>query len=132
MKNKYKDYRTDYYALSGKASDVARQLAFAGIAVVWVFKQQEVAKVTLPEVLVLPALLFVVALALDLLQYVFATLIWGQLVQHYADKVGEDEVIETSKVRNWPALCCFWLKISFVFAGYGFLVSYFLSILKTV
>lgn len=31
------DYLASYYELSGKASDVSRQLAFAGIAVIWVF-----------------------------------------------------------------------------------------------
>ena len=38
---KLSDYRETYYEFSGKASDVTRQLAFAGIAIVWIFKIEE-------------------------------------------------------------------------------------------
>jgi hypothetical protein len=31
-------YRQDFYDFSGKASDASRQLAFAAIAVIWLFK----------------------------------------------------------------------------------------------
>ena len=33
-----KDYRADFYTFTGKASDITRQLAFAGIALIWIFK----------------------------------------------------------------------------------------------
>jgi len=34
------DYRDDFYTYSGKASDISRQLAFAGIAIIWIFKKE--------------------------------------------------------------------------------------------
>ncbi len=35
---KLSDYRETYYEFSGKLSDVSRQLSFAGIALIWLFK----------------------------------------------------------------------------------------------
>jgi hypothetical protein len=32
------DYQKDSYEFSGKASEISRQLAFAAIAVIWLFK----------------------------------------------------------------------------------------------
>jgi hypothetical protein len=38
MKKTVEDYRKTSYEFSGKASDASRQLAFAAIAVIWLFK----------------------------------------------------------------------------------------------
>jgi hypothetical protein len=38
---KLQDYRNDFYLFSGKASDISRQLAFAAIAIIWIFKRTE-------------------------------------------------------------------------------------------
>jgi len=34
---KLKEYKADFYELSGKASEINRQIAFAGIAIIWIF-----------------------------------------------------------------------------------------------
>ena len=41
MGKKIEDYREDFYFFTGKASEVNRQLAIAGIAVIWIFKNPE-------------------------------------------------------------------------------------------
>ena len=72
------DYRKDFYEFSGKASDITRQLAFAAIAVIWLFKTDApTGEITIPPALILPGILIVASLAADLLQYVAASLIWG-------------------------------------------------------
>jgi len=74
---KLSDYRETYYEFSGKASEVARKLAFAGIAVVWIFKASGTSSPKIPFDLYFPTGLFVLTLAFDLFQYVSATIVWG-------------------------------------------------------
>lgn len=128
---KLKDYRNDYYVFSGKASDVARQLAFAGIALIWVFKVDKAGVMALPGGLLVPVGAFVVALSLDLLQYLFATLIWGSFsrYQEMRKKKDDDELLAPA-ILNWPALVCFWLKLLAVVVGYGSLLDYIRYLLK--
>ena len=73
-----KDAREAYYTYTGNVSELARQLSFAGIGVIWVFRSKEAPSgfVWDPS-LRWTATLFVAALALDLLQYVYASLAWG-------------------------------------------------------
>ncbi len=111
--------RQDYYELSGKASDAARQLAFAGIAVIWVFKSETNGVVSVPDELLLPGLLIVAALFVDLLQYVAAAALWGAFAR--AKERGgtkPDDVVTAPAIINWPALACYGLKIALVLWAY--------------
>lgn len=72
---KLSDYKKDYQEFSGKASDVARQLAFAGIVLIWIFRVEGPQAQRLPEQLLLPSALLVLALGADLLQYILSTII---------------------------------------------------------
>ena len=60
-----------------KAGTICRQLAFAGIAVVWLFKLGNDAAAAIPTDLVVPLALLVVSLALDLFENAVGVLIWG-------------------------------------------------------
>jgi ketopantoate hydroxymethyltransferase len=72
-----KDCRDAYGYNSQKAGDVARQLAFAGIGLIWVFRTGADAATKIGPELYLPTLLLGAGLACDLLQYVVASGIWG-------------------------------------------------------
>lgn len=73
-----KEFRDGYHELSGTASEVSRNLGFAGIAVIWIFKADLPEKAyTLAPELYHAGVVIVLSLALDLLQYVFSSLIWG-------------------------------------------------------
>ena len=126
------DYRTDYYTFSGKASDVARQLAFAGIALIWIFKVEKGGPLALPEDVLFPAGAFVVALSLDLLHYVYAALVWGAFSTYqksWKKKKDQDELPDAPSFLNWPALACFWLKLLAVLIGYWSLLQYMRQLL---
>ena len=69
----------DHY--SGKASDIARSLAFARIAVVWIFKADSGGQKVVPFTLAWPTLLIVAGLVIDLGQYVFGATYWGWFVR---------------------------------------------------
>ena len=75
---KLRDSLDNYYYYSGKASDIARQLGFAGLAIIWIFRIEGGASSSLvPKKLTVPAALIVSALACDLLQYVAGAAIWA-------------------------------------------------------
>lgn len=93
---KLKDARDNYYFYTGKASELVRQLGLAGIAVIWLFKKEVAGVPKIPEELLLPLVLIVLGLALDLLQYVSASIIWGVFQRWKEKRVEEDE-------RRWSA-----------------------------
>lgn len=113
-----------YQKHSGKASDLVRQLAFAGLALVWLFKTDKSGGVKLPANLLWPAGLIILALVLDLVQYTYASAAWGtfnrMVEKHYRD----DQEFGAPTWINWPTLICFWAKIAAVIAAYCLLLSY--------
>jgi hypothetical protein len=126
-----KDYRQTYYELSGKASDVARQLSFAGIAIIWIFKAGDNTKITIPHKLITPLIFFTVSLASDLLQYIIGTVIWG-LFQRYHEKkstdLNNDLILSAPRQFNWPILFFFFVKLISVIIAYYLLLNYFVEI----
>lgn len=115
----------NYYFHSGKVSDIARQLAFAAIAVIWLFKAGNGTSISLPKELLQPLRLVVVFLALDLLQYIFATVVWG-IFHRIKEREGTSNSSEFKAPRsiNWLALACFWSKIVVLAYAYWELFSY--------
>ena len=62
------EMRSGYYEASGKVSELSRQFAFAGIAIIWVLKVgNDSGGIPFSTELVVPLYSFVVALVLDLL-----------------------------------------------------------------
>jgi len=122
---KREDTRAAYYEFSGKLSDIVRQLNFAGIAVIWVFKQDRKPLPTVPAELTIPALLFVLSLALDVLQYSYQTAAWGIFNRRLEVKgVSEDTVFTAPTSINRVALICFWLKTASLAGGYIYLIVF--------
>lgn len=127
-----KDYRETYYALSGKASDVSRQLSFAGIALIWIFKAEKGGPLAVPDALLLPAALFAFALALDLAQYVYGSLVWGSFARYYEGRRTPESIeLSAPMYINWPSLFCFWLKLATGLAAYAFVLAYITSLVPT-
>lgn len=117
-----------YYTHSGNASSVARQAAFAGIAIIWIFSQKQSTSFVfnLPEGLLWPSMCFIVGLGLDLLQYIFSSVMWGAF--HWVNEKNippdTDPDIPAPAWLNWPALACFIGKLFFITGGYIFLFSF--------
>ncbi len=126
---KLSEYKKDYDYLTGKASDVARQLSFAGIAIVWIFKSGEGAQTTVPRTLLLVLALFAGSLFFDLAHYVVASAIWGYFHrrQEKLPNAARDPDLTAPAWYNWPAIGFFVMKLATVFAGYVCL-AWFLAI----
>lgn len=120
------DYRETFYTFTGKASDLNRQLAFAGIAIIWLFKKDNLAGLSIPRELLWPGVLIVASLALDMLHYVVASVVWRHFYRTQ-EKLGADEKADLTHdvYLEWPIYLLFSLKIIAVLAAYVFLVAYF-------
>ena len=83
------DYKRDYYDFSGKASDVARSVAFAGVAIVWIFRVSGSDGPKPPGSLLLPLALLAAGLGLDLLHYIWGAATWGLFHRYHESKLGD-------------------------------------------
>jgi hypothetical protein len=107
-----KDCRESYYYNSGKASDISRNLGFAGLALIWAFRVAEGAgEAAIPNDLRWAGVFLVGGLTLDFLQYIGATLVWGAY-HRIKEKRGtrEDEDFLAPRQINYYGLVFFWLK----------------------
>ena len=113
------EYRETFYTFSGKASDLNRQLAFAGIATIWLFKRDVSGTPTLPHELYLPTFLLILSLAFDMLHYCVAASIW-RWVYRSKEKagVGEKVNVHHSETLELPIYGLFVLKIVCLFVAY--------------
>jgi|RhiMetdeSRZDD1v2_1073273.scaffolds.fasta_scaffold195909_4 hypothetical protein len=125
-----KDYRATFYEFTGKASDISRQLAFAGIALIWIFKSERTGSFAIPQDLVRPGILIIASLALDLVQYCIASVTWFFF---YRTKelayIGEDEDLTHSPLLEVPMHMIFWGKIGCILTAYYMLFRYLLKVL---
>jgi len=111
--------RANFEYFSGKASDLARQLALAGIAIVWIFKVESKTGLVLPKIYHLPLGLFCTGLFADLLQYVYATVIWAGTMT-FSGKTQDDDHVKVWSWINVPTWTFFTLKML------AFLIAYVL------
>ncbi len=124
---KLSNARENYEYFSGRLSDIGRQLGFAGIAVIWIFKVDGAN--SLPVQLIFPTLLFVGSLALDLLHYLYSTIAWGmfhRIMELHASRTkdGEDDDFKAPRAINWPSNIFFYCKAGCVVLGYWFLYQF--------
>jgi hypothetical protein len=101
-------------------------LNFSAIALIWVFNRgTEHSAAQLPADLLYPGLFVVASLALDLLQYVAASVMWGTFMRlQERRKVSEDTEFLAPPFLNWPALIAFWSKLAAVAVAYLLLLQY--------
>ena len=118
--------QSNYDYFTGKMSDVCRQLAFAGIALIWILGLGEDANATLPQPLIFPALVLVVCLGLDAAQYAVASASWGifHRIKEQEDGVTAETEFTAPSWINWAGLVLFWGKIVALAIAYVNLGTY--------
>lgn len=122
---KLNEYKITYEDFSGKASDVVRQLSFAGIAVIWIFKVQSNGSLKIPDSLLTPLMLFCISLALDLLQYFLGYLIWYAYFKYNEIKgASEDQEIKHHEILPVPLHFCMFAKIICTIIAYYILIVF--------
>lgn len=122
---KLETIRATYDLFTGKASEINRQLIFAGIALIWIFKTESSSHISLPLDLLIPAKFFIIALILDILQYVVSGVIWGMANRYYEFKDTQENIEFTVPVWfNWPGLLFFYGKLLANLYAYYYLYEY--------
>jgi hypothetical protein len=124
---KLSEWKQDSYFFSGKVSEITRQLALAGIAVIWIFRYTYSNNPVVPLQLTIPLGLLAISLTLDLLQYVYATVAWTIFHRHHEkwSTINEsDPDILAPEWINWPAWILFGLKIVVVIIAYSVIIAY--------
>jgi hypothetical protein len=120
------DARAAYETLSGKASDIMRQLGLGGLALVWLFRVDTGKGPVLDKELLLAALFICVAIIFDFLQYVVGATIW---FRHFRRKeregVEDDATFKAHPHLNWPTWTLFYLKSAALLIAYtGYIIPF--------
>lgn len=149
---KLADTRESYYAMSGKVSEIVRQLALAGIAVIWIFKKEVNGEVQVSRLLISAGILIVLGLIGDLLQYYVATRKWDKFnlqkereletppitspptspptsLPDEAYDPEEVDFVAPDNINDWPKTF-FWLKVYLTAAGYVFIVVFLIRAIE--
>ncbi|MFH0843715.1 MAG: hypothetical protein V1903_14010 [Bacteroidota bacterium] len=125
--NKLSDYKIVYEEASLKVSDLTRQMALAGIAIIWIFRQTDQQNQLICKELIPPLLLFVTTLTFDILQYIYKTIAWYIFFRNREKKVKKknpDPLTQAKPIMNRPAWICFWIKVISLITGYILIFVY--------
>lgn len=110
---KLSEIRDAYESLSGKLSDIVRQLSFAGIGIIWIFRvSNSENSILISKELYWPLLWLVITLILDALQYLISSLIWYFVYCKYKkdNKNNDDGKVIVKEKERWNiASWVFWL-----------------------
>jgi len=128
---KLSEYRDDYYEFSTKLSDLNRQFAFAGIALIWTFRKTGDGGEGIVQDLYFPAVMISIAIAIDLFQYIYQTIIWSGYYSYFyrIKKHPLDYEIKSSIGWNIPAWIAFILKVLFIVTAYYAIIKYLVKTL---
>ena len=126
------DARGAYESLSGKASDIVRQISLAGIALVWLFKASGTVggpTISLDPKLLRAAICIFIALLCDFLQYLSGTVLWFVYFRYKEKKrVKESDEFLAPPQLNWPMWTLFYLKSAMMLVAYGvYIIPFLLS-----
>lgn len=125
---KLSEYKEDYYFFTGKVSEITRQLGFAGIALIWIFRDDVNGKIIINESLLLPAILIVSALAVDFTHYIVQAITWSLFYQHHKKKVSSEESEVTSSERlNIPSWILFSIKVLLIIIAYILIIIFLIN-----
>ena len=127
MKYKMKDVQDDFYTFSGKASELTRQLALAGIAVVWIFKTTTITnQIKLENELIEILKQLIICLLFDFAHAFIPSLVYGimNFTHRVFKKKKDSDEINYSMVWTIPEWILFTAKIIFLLIAYFGLWNY--------
>lgn len=119
--SKAESAKDDY---SGKASAIARQLAFAGIALVWLIRtgKEDTVGVTWDDRLLWPLAAFALTLFFDFMQYVVSAMVWHVFFVHHENRgLKSESLVSAPDWINYPNYVLFGAKVLSVISGFGLL-----------
>jgi hypothetical protein len=126
------DLWADVRELTGKLSEVARQAAYAGIALIWIFKSGDADPFHLDRTSIWAGALLALSLAIDLVQYAAAAALRWRHARDEERARGVDyrgkDITLPARINRIP-YALFALKVALVAAGYVVLISHLIRAL---
>lgn len=125
IKKPLKSYREDFESITKNLSDIFRNLSFAGIGIIWIFKNNSLNSKIIPDALYSPLVLLIIALALDFMQYLWKGINYYAFYKRneilYDKKKLTEKDIEDVQIWNYVSIgtwTFFGLKIGFMIAAF--------------
>ena len=107
---------------TGRASDVARQSAFAGIATIWLLSKEDVGAIQ--GIFIWALLALALALFVDFMQYVYCSWTWKKFYnEQYEKHNSDDALVDIPESLTANVYRFFWAKIIILCGGYVFLLT---------
>jgi hypothetical protein len=105
------------------ASEIARNLCFAGLALVWVLRVPDGTRSAIPQPLQIGALFIVLSLLLDLAQYIVGAVLVKRVAKDFEERLRKDPktVVEYPDDYPIPMQCLFFAKITTLLIALCFL-----------
>jgi hypothetical protein len=125
--NKLSDYKVVYEEASSKVSDLTRQMALAGIAIIWIFRQPDTSEKIICKELLTPLIFFISTLSFDILQYIYKTIAWAiffRIKEKKTKKQDPDPPMQARPIMNLPTWILFFLKVICLLIGYILIFNY--------
>jgi hypothetical protein len=118
-----------YHYYSGKASDLVRQIAFAGIGIIWIFKIDQSGTPILSHEFIMPIALLLAALFFDFFQYFYGSVLYDASYRWRESQKQKGNLKEDHNFKTWPKLlwpmdACFYLKSVLLIAAYVILAKH--------
>ena len=126
---KLKEYKEDSYAFSKSVSDLVKQFAFAGIALIWIFKLDKTDAHLIPKELLVPLLYMVITLAFTFLQYLLPSIIWTIFFRYHEKENNGDTTVDI-KASGWLSVtgwAFYILKIISLVIGYIYIINFIIQ-----
>lgn len=118
-------WREDAQYFSETASKVNRSLALGGVAVIWIFHQDNPQTgPALDPVFIWPLIILTSSLLFDLLHYVVGAEVWQSFVIHHEDTTSPDEhdKIDAPASKRRFVSFFFYIKITLMVIAYILLI----------
>jgi hypothetical protein len=124
---KRSDVYKEFEFYTGKASDVVRQLALAGFALIWLFKRDTSTGPVVPIEFRFAAVLLLLAILFDFLQYSVASVVWERYKNQFSAEppASENQEIIPPDRIYYPGAFFYYAKIVALVIGYVALLIQF-------
>lgn len=119
------ELKNDFYEFSRKTSENVRQLALAGVAIIWIFKIEVGGKIAIPNQLIDSLKFFIYTLSTDFLHAFIPSIIYGVYQTYLKSKGKQDkEAVHFPSYLTIPAWTFYILKIVFLLFAYIHILIY--------
>ena len=123
MKKDLQEWGEQSVELAKRTSEINRQLVFAGIAIIWIFKNPDNSPAIIKDGLILPLFLYILSLSVDLFQHFFGAMSWYvfyhiKLYKSQNGKLSDDEDVTGPSWIDFTSTSLFVVKIVLNIIGY--------------